>query len=238
MFYTHYNLQDLDFECVEMSPNFEGETSELKIILRTPLKESRNGITLVFYMNDFMYRSSQFNIQTGLRYSKVNFVHQKRGIIPISKVSFETTFPFNLFKSFIYFNSNTNIVTYPEIIHTKRQSNTVLIQESGTESEPFVREYQSGDKINSILWKKNILEKVFVKYFEAQADNFYELQIIDNDNADLKEQNLKEVCSALVDLYKKGEKCYLIISNQKVLIVPHDQSAFDRCLYLLASYES
>lgn len=244
MFYTHFNLQGLQLTVARLNPLHVNESGAMVLNFKTRSALGHHFLNATF-KNAFISSGKNtlyFSLKENSNVLKIEIpVHaQKRGVSKLHRLCIETRFPFHLFRAFIYFDIELNIVVYPERTKLDLHETLSLSEEKNdSEEEHYLRTFQPGDPLKRIHWKKfaqtgNLLSKQLASYDKTPV-------LLGFSREDLsKEEKEKELSSICFGLYKlHSQNIYYGLALDKITVEPGlSQSHLAKCLKALAEYET
>ena len=239
MFYTHFNISGLSLVSAHLPSLHVKEDGVLTLFFKT-----RNAQGNYFIKPSF--KSSLLKINNEKITFPISFGNEsqinlpvtaiKRGHENLQSIYIESLFPFNFFRCFTFFRIDQDFYVYPERenlgIHEEIE---ISENDQGEGDEFFLRDYQVGDSLKRVDWKKLAqTNRWYTRQFQAAKPSPRMLVM----NQTPKEETLKSICYALHSLHQQDIK-YGIKLNEDVLIVPENSPMhLIHCLRELASYET
>lgn len=236
MFYTHFNLQYLNAVNLISNDNYANNKSLLTVQLDSHEKYLRSGIFAKIILNGITYLSEAADYSVENQYLNIELYLNKRGVYPIRRIMLQTEFPFHLFKSFIYFEIEHELVVYPELKMNVSINSYLENTGTGDMSDYLIRDYRRGDNANRILWKKTINERFIVREFQNELEDGVMFEIKD-DLVDTIEEEISTIASLIYDCHTKKIPFGLLTKKTKIEARSFDQIQLRNCLRELAIYE-
>ena len=239
MFYTHFNLSGLTLKSANFPPLYVNENGLLNLNFNSSNAQGHYFIRPYFKssMIKLMEPNKTFSISskdsTGVNISIQAIL---RGHDNIESIYIETLFPFNFFRCFTFFRIDQSCLIFPERSDLRLHEEIELVEDSREEGDDFfIREYQIGDSLKRVDWKKLAqTNRWYTKQFQTAKPN--PILLILNETP--LEDTLKSICFSLHMLHQQDVK-YGLKLGQKVLISPDNSPRhLNNCLRVLARYEA
>lgn len=239
MFYTHFNLNGLTLNNAQFPALYVNENGVLSLHFTSTNSQGHYFIRPHFKSSKIKINepSKTFPISSKEK-TIVNISIQglARGQENIQTIYIETLFPFNFFRCFTFFRIDQTCLIYPERSDLRLHVEIELAEESREEGDDFfIREYQVGDSLKRIDWKKLAqTNRWYTRQFQTAQPNPILLVL---DKTPL-EDTLKSICFSMHLLHQQNIK-YGLKLGQKILISPENSPAhLNHCLRELARYET
>lgn len=239
MFYTHFNLSGLSLTSAQFPPLYVNENGVLTLHFTSTNAQGHYFIRPVFKSSRMKINNPQSTFPIASKESStvsVSIQGLKRGQENIQTIYVETLFPFNFFRCFTFFRIDQNCLIYPERTDLRLHEEIELIEESREEGDDFIiREYQIGDSLKRIDWKKLAqTNRWYTRQYQSAKPNPI-LLILDKTPL---EETLKSICFSMHILHQQNIK-YGLKLGQKILISPENSPRhLNDCLRELARYET
>lgn len=244
MYYTHFNLQGLKLTSAKFTALHVLDSGTLTLHFKT--KSTLGHYFLRAKFNSDLIKqtetSSIFSFESNSQHLlrvDIPVTGIKRGSSALTRITIETLFPFHLFRCFVYFRPNLNIVVFPE-----KKNLQIHIEKSSSELRPddgddfVLSEFKIGDPLKRVHWKKL-----------AQTNKWYSKNLIaphaapvmlsiesDIHSTELLERNLSSLCFSLYKLHMENIDYGITLGN--IVISPgHSRYHLVHCLNTLANYE-
>lgn len=236
MFYTHFNLQFLNVVNVSTVDVFANNASCMSIQLDSREKYLRSNIVSKVFLNNFPFTSEGNNYSNDNQYLQLEFKLNKRGVYPLKRIMLQTEFPFHLFRSFIYFNLDQNLIVYPELKINISINSFLENSGSGDLNDYLIRDYRRGDNANRILWKKSINDRFIVREFQNELEDGIMFKITQK-NPEALEDELSTITSLIYDCHVKKIPFGILTNKSTIEAISFDIEHLRKCLKEIATYE-
>lgn len=239
MFYTHFNLSGLKLDSVQFPFLYVRENGTLVLHFTSSNAQGHYFIRPHFKSEMIKINNPSETYPISAKKStSINLSIQglKRGQESIQTIYIETLFPFNFFRCFTFFKIDQQCLIYPERSDLRLHEEVELVEENKVDGDDFfIREYQIGDSLKRIDWKKLAqTNRWYTRQFQSANPNPMMLIL---DKTPL-EETLKSICFAVHMLHQQNIK-YGLKLGQKVLITPDNSPRhLNDCLRELARYEA
>lgn len=239
MFYTHFNLNGLTLGSVQFPALYANENGVLSLHFTSTNAQGHYFIRPYFKSSKIKLNEPTKTFPISSKESttiNVSIQGITRGQENIQTIYVETLFPFNFFRCFTFFRIDQNCLIYPERSDLRLHEEVELIEESREEGDDFfIREYQVGDSLKRIDWKKLAqTNRWYTRQFQTAKPNPI-LLVLDKTPM---EETLKSICFSMHRLHQQNVK-YGLKLGQKILISPENSPRhFNDCLRELARYET
>jgi uncharacterized protein (DUF58 family) len=239
MFYTHFNLSGLTLNSAQFPPLFVNENGVLNLNFTSTNAQGHYFIRPSFKSSKIKVNEPQKTFPISSKESttvKLSIQGLQRGQENIQTIYIETLFPFNFFRCFTFFRIDQDCLIYPERSDLRLHEEVELIEESREEGDDFIiREYQVGDSLKRIDWKKLAqTNRWYTRQFQSAKPNPI-LLILDKTPL---EETLKSICFSMHILHQQNIK-YGLKLGQRILISPENSPHhLNDCLRELARYET
>ena len=239
MFYTHFNLSGLTLKSAQFPPLYVNESGLLNLSFKSSNAQGHYFIRPYFKSstikllepNKTFPISSKDNTVVNISIQAIS-----RGHDNIKSIYIETLFPFNFFRCFTFFKIDQSCLIYPERSDLRLHEEIELIEEGREEGDDFfIREYQIGDSLKRVDWKKLAqTNRWYTRQFQTARPN--PILLILNETP--LEDTLKSICFTMHILHQQDVK-YGLKLGHKILISPdHSSRHLNNCLRELARYEA
>jgi uncharacterized protein (DUF58 family) len=239
MFYTHFNLSGLTLNNAQFPVLYAGENGILSLHFTSTNSQGHYFVRPHFKSSKIRLNEPSKTFPISSKESttvNVSIQGLARGQENIQTIYVETLFPFNFFRCFTFFKINQSCLIYPERCDLRLHAEVELIEESREDGDDFfIREYQTGDSLKRIDWKKLAqTNRWYTRQFQAEKPNPILLVL---DKTPL-EETLKSICFSMHMLHQQNIK-YGLKLGQKILISPENSPGhLNHCLRELARYET
>lgn len=205
MFYTHFNLEQVEIISIGFTPGYAGESGEIILTIKNTGHMPKIGITFNFpqiklwdkplpvYFDLASYEVKQVRIPVKLK---------KRGLVNIQRTELKTVYPFNFFKSFSYADAPLEVVVYPArdyrhiILDVKKQYS---FSNRNDEDLSLVK-YENGKPLARLFWKRFAMTgELYSRTFEKVTEDTVKLYWDDIEESDLEKK--LEVMSSLISYF-------------------------------------
>jgi uncharacterized protein (DUF58 family) len=170
MLITHGTLRGLKLHLRSPAPVFAGEPAALEAVLTAPARgfagrpgRARWGIGLSVDDSDAGW--AWVDVPAGAQATAtISFVPTGRGLHPVPTLRLQTPFPLGLFRAWTVWRPAAKVLAYPRpetpcaplpVSRSARGDPTGTRRVGGDETEG-VRNWQRGDPLNQIVWKKSV----------------------------------------------------------------------------------
>ena len=175
---THANLMDLELTAGRASPVFAGETARFHLQVRNPGRRPRTGIVLGAE-NDERTITNDVDA-AAVSVAPVPLKAEKRGWLPLGRLSVETTYPLGLFRAWSWVYLDWRALVYPAPAEQAPALPPPIggeaggrLSEEGEEDFSGLRGYQAGDSPRRIAWKASAREQqLLTKRFSGVGEEF------------------------------------------------------------------
>lgn len=239
MFYTHFNLSGITFHSAKLPSLHAGENGIVHLQF-----SSRNAQGHYFirpYFKNTLFNivdlKKTYAIQADQSSSfEIPVTALKRGKETIKSIYIETLFPFNFFRCFTFFQIDQDFLVYPERNNLHLHEELELLETSTEEGDDFyIRNYQLGDSLKRIDWKKLAqTNNWYTRQFQSAKPNPIMLVL---DKTPL-EETLKSICFSLISLHQQNIKYGLKLKNDVLIAPANSPRHLEQCLRELAIYEA
>lgn len=239
MFYTHFNLSGLKLEGFFINSLHENEEGVAILTLSSKNSQGHYFIRPYFKGHSIHLSSPKetFSIKTEEQAQiKIPIKGVKRGKEIIRAVYLETLFPLNFFCCFTFFNIDQEVYVYPRRENLKIHDEKEVMEEEKDRGEEFhLRDYQPGDSLKRVDWKKLAqTNKWYTRQFTENTPHPVMLILKDTPT----EETLRSICYRLYELHQKNTKYGLQLGDNIFLSPGHSPKHFTQCLRELAHYDA
>ena len=239
MFYTHFNLSGLKLLSARFPALYVNENGVLTLHFSSSNAQGHYFIRPAF--KSLMIKINEPEKTFPISSKETTTIHLsiqgvKRGQEIIHTIYLETLFPFNFFRCFTFFRIDQDCLIYPERSNLQLHEEVELIEENKEEGDDFfIREYQVGDSLKRIDWKKLAqTNRWYTRQFQSAQPN-PRLLVLDKTPM---EETLKSICFSIHILHQQNVK-YGLKLGQKIFILPENSPRhLSDCLRELARYET
>ena len=245
MYYTHFNLQGLRLISARATPVHLGDAG----ILTLSFKSTSNlghfflGLRVKDLLIEVENKAFTFSFQSRVNNTlKIDIPIRaiKRGCLAVEKICVETLFPFHLFRCFVYFNPQLNLIVLPQKRDLKIHLAQKAYEEKYDEGDDFIlTDFKLGDPLKRIHWKKLAqTNRWYSKSLIAPMTTPVMLSLIkDPLIPNGPEDQLSSLCSALYQCHYDNIS-YGLTLGDKIIAPNHSQAHLANCLRELAKYEN
>lgn len=239
MFYTHFNLNGLRLVSTQFPSLHANENGTLSLHFATKNAQGN------YFIRPY-FKSSLLSINDKRETFPVPFADKsevnisicglKRGHETIESIYVESLFPFNFFRCFTFFRVDQECFVYPERENLNLHEEVEVIETDKSEGDDFfLRDYQIGDSLKRVDWKKLAqTNRWYTRQFQSAKPSPVMLVF----NQTVKEETLKSICFALHAFHQQDIK-YGLQLGKEILIAPENSPRhLKHCLRELASYEA
>ena len=239
MFYTHFNINGIKLDSASFPPLHVNEDGNVILSFSSQNAQGHSFIRAYFKSSiiKINHPENSFNVSSNSQtIISLSIKGIKRGEENIQSIYLETLFPFNFFRAFTFFRIDQTCTTYPERVNLRLHEEIEVEENSKEEGEDFfIRDYQTGDSLKRVDWKKL-----------AQTNRWYSRQyqsarpkpiLLVLDKTPI-EDTLKSICFSLHTLHHQNIK-YGLKLGQNIHIDPENSPRhLSHCLSELARYEA
>lgn len=239
MFYTHFNLSGLKLKSAQFPALYVNENGTLSLHFTSSNAQGHHFIRAAFKSSKIKINDPLETFPVSAKESSViNISVQglKRGEESISTIYVETLFPLNFFRCFTFFRIDQDCLIYPQRSDLRLHEEVEVVEQTTEEGDDFfIREYQIGDSLKRIDWKKLAqTNRWYTRQFQSAKPTPILLVL---DKTPL-EETLKSICFSMHMLHQQNIKYGLKLGN-KILITPENSPRhLNDCLRELARYET
>jgi uncharacterized protein (DUF58 family) len=239
MFYTHFNLSGLKLTSTQIPALHVKENGQISLHFSSTNSQGH------YFIKPY-FKSHLIEIAESEKTFAVPFDQKSDVAIPIKGIKrgeenihslyVETLFPFGFFRCFTFFKIDQDSIVYPERENLKIHGEIEIVENTSEEGEDFfIREYQIGDSLKRVDWKKLAqTNHWYTRQFQSAKPNPI-LLVLDKTPT---EETLKSICFAMHSLHHQNIKYGLKLKND-VLVVPENSPRhLNQCLRELARYET
>jgi len=237
MFYTHFNLYGIELSHIDFSDGFANDSHDVQFRFTTPTRQTYPAIFANFKVGQSLIKLGPFTIDENGNTTVHKFKALKRGKFKITRYSFETLFPLNLFKAFCYFNYPKEIIVYPELSNVTSSGKSSRAYDRNEDFHFDIRDYIKGDKLNRIAWKKSREDNLKTKV-EVNDDGTAILFTLENLSKDKIEAELSAIASAIKNCHDQSIPYGLVTPKHNIRPSSPNVNHFKKVMRVLAEYES
>ncbi len=210
MFYTHFNLTKVTLESAKIESTFAGhwaditfhvvnESSFPRYQIEIHLPEDNSAFKLRPIMITKMEPNSRVEVKGVIEC-------YKRGSFALPRFKVLARFPFNFFRTFTYFKTESSFYIYPEPKVLSYATDYMQSLNHQTEDDHLsLREFKHGDSYRHVHWKKFALDQTMLL---KEVEREYGMDIVIEGDELSKIYSLEEQLSILSfmvnDLYRLG----------------------------------
>lgn len=239
MFYTHFNLSGLKLVSVTSPQIHKGEYRELVLYFTSTNSQGHYFLRPSFKSKLVTIQNPKqtYAISSTNNFSIKILIHgEKRGRESINTIYLETLFPFNFFRCFTFYSVDLRLFVFPEIKSGSNFQKSFVPDLINKESDEFfIREYQTGDSLKRVDWKKL-----------AQTNKWYTRQYVAvnpepvvfscDDNA--SEELLSSLCFSIHEMQTRNIPYGLKLGNKSFVAPGNSPFHLLNCLRELACYDN
>jgi uncharacterized protein (DUF58 family) len=178
LYYTNSNIKGIRFVSICSEPVFAGDPAMFEF---TVLVTGSNRVSIFFHFSDQpdLYPETLFiNENNRIRRSKTTV---RRGIFKPGGITVSSVFPFGIFRAWSTISINLKCDVYPKPIFSSidfqtgysEQDGNAAPSRSGAEDFQGLSEYQPGDSLQHVSWKKlSAGQGLLTKKFDGSIGNF------------------------------------------------------------------
>jgi uncharacterized protein (DUF58 family) len=241
---SYRNFAKLTFKQGKLHPVFAGENAELPIWVSTNREQVKqpNGRLHIHLWGD--KPSATFDLDAPDNPSIISMPCQTRGTVKLPRITFNSYYPFGLFRTWTHLSFAANqwvypapiVVSEPKAIETFTTTDTARANTSyvaGQDEFDSLKDYKIGEPLHHVAWKqvakgRGMISKVFSSNQEA------EVWLILNSANDIERQ-LSEFSYLVQELTQCGQRFGLNLGHT-ILEPSSDEDHRKRCLEALAVY--
>ena len=233
MFYTHFNLQGVKFHSFKTSELYANSTTALEFIFQRQTNNTHYFLKPIIKTKGLSFDTSSFNISTNTLSVQLKVTPKKRGVFKVESIGLETRFPFNFFTCFTFFNTDINIIVYPEKkSYLAVRAIPFTLENSNEEPDVSHRLYRLGDNLKRVDWKK--VAQVNRWYTKETLSEFETPIVFENEPDAPIEESLSSLCCEIQKVRNQNIIFGLSIDG-KIKCSPSQGNAHvSRCLKELA----
>lgn len=239
MFYTHFNLSGLSLDSAQFPALHVNENGNLALHFSSKNAQGHHFIRAYFKSKlvEMIEKEKTFTVNFNEK-TTVNIPLNgiMRGQETIASIYIETLFPFNFFRCFTFFRVDQECLIYPERLNLKLHEEIEIVESTLEEGDDFfIRNYQVGDSLKRIDWKKLAqTNQWYTRQFQSAKPNPI-LLVLEKPPI---EDTLKSICFSIHTLHQQNIK-YGIKLRHDILITPENSPRhLNECLRELARYET
>ena len=235
MFYTHYNIYGIKFTSLKTNELYVNTTSTIEILFKIQSPKKYYLLTPLIKADGLIFESTFFNINEDILSVLLRVTPLHRGSTNIHSIGIETRFPFNFFTCFTFFNTDLELIVYPEKkSYAPIKITPYTLPNSERESDVAHRAYHLGDNLKRVDWKK-----------VAQSNRWYIKETYGETNLPITFENvqglsLEESLSTLcyeIQKIRNQNIFFGFIVEGKLICTPNAGTAHvNKCLKELALY--
>ncbi|WNO61126.1 DUF58 domain-containing protein [Rheinheimera sp. MMS21-TC3] len=230
---TFANLNGLTLSCSNTSEGFANKPVAINI--NTKASTPR-------YMLQFRFVNQSHTVQKDTLDSAISLTinNKERGCFLLPRLKISSCYPFGLWRSWSYVALQQQYWVYPTPIKIKDNSvghNTTNQPNIDSEISQDLRQYQAGDSLNQILWKRLAKDstKPIVRLRQPIQQYDPSWVIIADLTGPALEQALSQGCQKLIDL-EASQQLYGLQSARQTFGPDQGTLHLQRCLQHLAEY--
>lgn len=223
MFYTHFNLDQVEILSINFKEHFCGEHSHFSVMVKNSGQLAKTSISFglpespLWEMAEKDKRSMSFDLASHeVKEIKIPVKLLKRGVADLKRVTMKTVYPFNFFRSFTYFSSPCQLVVYPARDHRVQINDIPQKHSLSQQSEEDIGliKHENGRPLARIFWKRFALTgELYSRFHDQDRDYTVSLNWDDIKEVDL-EQKLIILTSMLTTLENRSIPWELRIFDQ------------------------
>jgi hypothetical protein len=237
MFYTHLNLYGLKIEEVIVSDGHANEAINVGLKFRNIRSEEHPALFIKLYSKSSIIGGNIFCIDSNGLSSEILVYFPNRGRYLFDRIEISTLFPLKLFKAFIYFDFNIEVIVYPELVTGFKLGDIYSLTHSKEDLDVEIRNYRLGDQINRIAWKKSFENNLRTKIEVGQDDTAILFYVGFDDTKDVEEE-IKLTATSIKACFDQNRSFGVKTKDQTISIDVPNLLHVKKCLNLLAVYES
>lgn len=219
MFYTHFNLDQVELVSARFDEAHSGEFSHLHFVLKNSGPLAKTGLHIKLPDSTYweVTQSPYFDLSPHeLKEVRIIVKLKKRGIIPLHYLSLSTTYPFNFFRSFSHLASDCELTIYPArnlSVEEMQWSLTKRVNHESSEDLSLVK-HEVGQSLARIFWKRFALTgEMYTKSRDSDATSVIKLDWNEIQEKDL-EKKLIFLTSAITYLEDRSMPWEAVITDQ------------------------
>lgn len=237
MFYTHFNLSGVKFIALKSNELYANSSTTLELVFQIQSKTTHYFLKPIIEVNGILFEPTHFNISENTLSVNVTITPLKRGLFKINNVGIETRFPFSFFTCFTFFNSDINLIVYPEKkVLPPIKINQFPLASQNNEPDVTHRLYKLGDNLKRVDWKK--LAQINRWYTKESVGEIDVPIILENEPEAPLEESLSSICSEIQKIRNQGVLFGLIIDGKLKCAPGTGNAHVARCLKELALHGS
>jgi uncharacterized protein (DUF58 family) len=239
MFYTHFNLSGLTLKSVQLPALHTNENGLMTLTFSSTNAQGHYFIRAYFKSSLLKVTNKKKTFQLPPNERMTVEVPVKailRGKEHIQSFYIETLFPFNFFRCFTFFRMDQDCLVYPERKNLNLHEEVELLETNMEEGDDFfIRNYQIGDSLKRIDWKKLAqTNQWYTRQFQSAKPNPI-LLVLDKTPV---EETLKSICFAVHSFHQQNIQYGIKLKNDVIIAPANSPRHLQQCLRELACYET
>ncbi len=261
MHYTYNNLAKLELINAYAEPVFAGQYINFTLLFDNSGKAPCYQIDVASKQDLSAQSRNPLKNLTGYHFYRhstidaiaINSHHQhcisisskKRGQQKLGRIRIASHYPFGLFETWSYFDTDYTALVYPKPIShlplpspTEQGQDTIGRLQNGLDDFSGFNRYRSGDAIHAIAWKAAARDDVLrTKQFTSATSGRILLSWHDTVSLNDDEQRLSQLCRWLLDV-EHSNRSYALDLPTQTIDYGHGSVHQQRCLKALALYDA
>ncbi|MFZ4714361.1 MAG: DUF58 domain-containing protein [Bacteriovoracaceae bacterium] len=209
MFYTHFNLSQIQIEAFSIESSYAEQWGLVKIKVKNRASFPRY-LVKVRFQSSSAYKIEELIIPLLPAGETLEFTQEiklfRRGAQVLRRVELSTTFPFSFFRTFTYFHYQYKFYIYPKPLHFQYDLSQIESIEIDPDDDNLnLQPFRHGDSYRHIHWKKFALnETLLIKEMEQSQGKDFLVRADELVGAFPIEQQLSYLAYLVSDLMSKG----------------------------------
>ena len=242
MHHTHRNLVGLLVRAQPPAPVFVGGIARFPLQLASDARAARNSIQLRY--QDLPQGETDVGADAMARLA-ITVPAERRGWLQLQRFSIATTYPFGLFRAWVWLRMEQRCLVYPQPAPIGSTPPPVpsdyghsLPDARGQDDFSGLRSYRPGDAPRHVAWKASarLQGELLVKEFEGGGATTRWLDWDALEHEPDAERRISLLARWVIDAEENGDRYGLRIPGQ-VIPQAHGESHFHQCLRALALLE-
>lgn len=233
MWLTNRNLEFIRFKSASAGDAFAREQTHLHISIEN--KGKLPAYAFDVSLNDVHTQITEISPRSEGT-AQLAWVPEKRGWQAIPRLEIESTFPFDLLRTWRTYLSPEQVLVYPEKKGSHFFPTSVRTNQNVDSQGLFreLREYQSTDSVKRIDWRASTKhQKTLVKVFEGEASQSFEFTWEDTKHITHFEDRISQL-ALWIELCEKSGHSYALKIAKREEPLGKGRTHYRNCMRLLA----
>lgn len=210
LYYTNSNIKGIRFESAQSEPVFAGDPAMFEFTVQVA---GANRVSIFFHFSDQPDLHPETLHTTGINRIRRSKITVRRGIFKPGDITVSTVYPFGIFRAWSIVSMNLKCDVYPKPIFSSidfqpgysELNGNATPSRSGAEDFQGLAEYQPGDSLQHVSWKKlSAGQGLLTKKFDGSIGNSIVI-----DWFSLPTQNMETKLSILCGMILKAHRMNL-----------------------------